>query len=953
MPADQPKRRAAPVLIGRERELDAIEQLFCDETSRSTAVLVRGEAGSGKSALLRAAVEAIRKEGDTVVSASGDMMESGFAYGVVRQMFEHLGRTTGSGPDSPLSGHAAGAAHLLGPPGPRRSSVPASRQDEEILSSLYWLAVNLTANGRLIVVIDDLQWADPASVRWLHFLLRRAGNLPLVVLASIGPDQTPDHTEVRAAVLRLFPHQLALRPLADDAVAAVAQDVLGTAAETSFLTACRAATGGNLFLLQALLRTVRASGATPAALTAQDLTRYVPAGVGRALHSLIRNSGPHPLATAQALVVLDGSADTTLVAGVAGLADDAALDAVHGLVRAGLMTRSGDVVAFACPVLAAAFADEVAPGQRHQLHARAARLLLAQDAPVEDVAAHLLRAPLGIPGAAEVLRTAAAQAMRRSVPEDAVALLRRALREVLAEEPRASLLIALGTAELSTSVPDAVRHLRRGLELSRNATERTAAARALARALFTLDQYPEGLAVLKSTGADLRPVDSTNALRLEIDFLYGSVSLPAPSAAAVERLHTLQISDANGGGAERPLAALLSVRALMAGKDPDEVTALARQALDRGQHPADAESLVHLGAVLALGAAGQAEAALTHADAAADEARARGSALAYAYAVSTRARLRCWLGQVLECRDDARTALAALDGIGVDPRSTHSVDALATLVDAQTKRGRIDEAAGLLERGGLTGDLNGHWINDHVLLVRGRLRMAQGRTQDGLADFLLSGHRAGARQLAGAGVLPWRTEAALAYAALGDRNAALALATEELALARSRGVPDFEGSALRALGLVTGGAEGWAMLRDAVGILEGTAAKYHYARASADCGAHARTAGDLGEARIHLQQAVSVAHRIGATVVAEGAMAELRALGDRPRTRAFHGVDSLTPTERRVADLAALGMTNREIAQHLFVGLRTVEVHLTHAYRKLDIDGRRGLAQALTRTEDR
>ncbi|WP_160159204.1 helix-turn-helix transcriptional regulator [Streptomyces sp. SLBN-118] len=92
---------------------------------------------------------------------------------------------------------------------------------------------------------------------------------------------------------------------------------------------------------------------------------------------------------------------------------------------------------------------------------------------------------------------------------------------------------------------------------------------------------------------------------------------------------------------------------------------------------------------------------------------------------------------------------------------------------------------------------------------------------------------------------------------------------------------------------------------------------------------------------------MSLAHACNAGVVAEGALRELRALGDRPRTRTFHGVDALTPTERRVADLAAGGMTNREIAQHLFVGLRTVEIHLTHVYGKLGIKGRQGLAEAL------
>ncbi|WP_327321332.1 helix-turn-helix transcriptional regulator [Streptomyces sp. NBC_01210] len=82
-------------------------------------------------------------------------------------------------------------------------------------------------------------------------------------------------------------------------------------------------------------------------------------------------------------------------------------------------------------------------------------------------------------------------------------------------------------------------------------------------------------------------------------------------------------------------------------------------------------------------------------------------------------------------------------------------------------------------------------------------------------------------------------------------------------------------------------------------------------------------------------------------MVAEGALRELGALGDRTRTRILGGVDALTPTGRWVAEVTAGGMNNRETAQHLFVGLRTVEIHLTHVYGKLDIKGRQGLAEAL------
>ncbi|MFE3560347.1 ATP-binding protein [Streptomyces sp. NPDC059193] len=950
--SEVPRRRASTAPIGRERELEAVTKLLSSRSSQSTSVLVQGDAGSGKSALLRAAVEDIRSDRDTVVSASGDVMESGFAFGLVRQMFEHLVRAAGEGPLSPLSGQAAAAAPLLlGSPGNVGGRAPvACGTDEDLLRSLYWLAVNLTTTGRLIIVVDDLQWADLDSLRWLHFLLRRACNLPLIVLASLGSEPVGEAAETSSAVVQLLRHQLILRPLDDEAVAGLIEDTLGTPADASFATACRIATGGNLFLLHALFRTLRASGASPDELTAGDLARHIPTGVGRAAHGLIKNFGPDALAASQALAVLGGSADIFLLASVAELGEGPTRDAVHGLVRAGLLTGTDETVTFASPLMATAFADELTPSLRRRLHARAARLLLAQDAPLAEVAEHLRRAPLGVPRAAEVLQAAATQAAQGFRIDEAIALARRALREEMDEGRRATLLIGMGRAQLATSVPDAVRHLERGLELSLDAAEQTAAARALAQALFTLDRYPEGLTVLRETSAALRPVDAVNALRLEVDFLYGSMSMPASAPAVLPRLQELQLSDAEGSTAEQPLAALLSLRALMAGEDPDEVVSLARQALRQGLHPGGDDSLVYLGVVHALGAAGQSELALSYADTAVDEARAQGSALTYAFALSARASVRSRLGQVQECRSDAEATLEVLGEIGVGRDCARSVAATAALMDALTKQGELDAAAALLEEGWLGGDLNGHWINDYVLLARGRLRMAQGRTREALADFLLCGHRTCARKLPGAGVLAWRSEAALAHAALGEQDAALALAQDELRHARRWGVPEFEGAALHTLGQVTGGAEGLVLLDRSVEVLEDTAARYYHARAVADCGARKRAAGELAQARVHLQHAVSIAHQIGATVVAEGALAELRAMGDRPRTRAFSGVDALTPTERRVVDLAAQGMTNRAIADHMFVGLRTVEVHLTNAYRKLDIDGRPGLAEALART---
>ncbi|MEV4612609.1 AAA family ATPase [Kitasatospora sp. NPDC049258] len=946
------------MLIGRECELERLVELLGGPVT-GTAVLVHGDSGSGKSGFLRAAVERARRDGDTVVVASGDPLEADYDFGVVKQLFERLAvEAAMAGPDGAgglLAGHAAAAALVLAPwvvpaptaEEPAEAAAPDRGADPTTLNGLYWLAVHLTALGRLVIVIDDLQWADAASLRWLRYLLRRAGSLPVVVIATLGPGRAPADNEELGAVLPLFRHQLTLSGLGPQDTAAVIRELFGSTADPAFTAECHRATGGNPFLLYTLLRSLRSAGLPPDARTAADLLRHVPPDVGRAVYTLLANTGPHAAAVAQAVAVLGGTPAVELVAEAAGLTEGEAADAGDALVRAGLVVRCGDGLRFVCPTLATAVADGVVPSARQELHRRAARLLMARQAPVDLIAGHLLRSPVGEPGTAEVLRRAAVAAVQDGRPDRAAAYTRRALREPLAEDDRATLLITRGEAELATSVPAAVDHLRLGLALSRCPEERTTAARTLAGALFALDRYPDGLEVLSSTSEAVRAQDAAGALRLEAEHAFASLSQAGSAAAVLPRLLELDLADAEGGAAERPLAALLSLRAAMTGDDPAQVVALARQALSEGLHPAEDRSGVYLAAVLALGAAGQAGLALAYAETAVAASRTRGPALVRARARAARAGVYSRLGRVPQARADAEAALQALAEIGVGPRNSYCVAPHAILIDSLVKQGRPEEAWAQLEHAGLTGELDGHWINDYVLLVRGRLLAASGRPQDALADFLACGRRMCARAMPGPGFLAWRAEAALMHAALGRHEAARTLAAEELDLARDWGVPESVGSALRAAGAVTGGPEGLAMLRQSVEVLAGTTASLGHAQALADLGAHARRAGRFDEARDHLQQAVDLAHGIGATAVADRALAELRAIGDRPRTRAFSGVDALTPTERRVSALAAQGLTNREIAQQLFVGLRTVEVHLTNTYGKLGISGRPELAEAL------
>jgi DNA-binding CsgD family transcriptional regulator len=216
-----------------------------------------------------------------------------------------------------------------------------------------------------------------------------------------------------------------------------------------------------------------------------------------------------------------------------------------------------------------------------------------------------------------------------------------------------------------------------------------------------------------------------------------------------------------------------------------------------------------------------------------------------------------------------------------------------------------------------------------------------------LAAFLAVGQLHGELLIVNPAVLPWRSEAALAAHRLGQRDRAAALAGEELRLAEKFGAPRAVGVARRAAGLLARGDDAIELLRSAVGMLDGCGARVEQARALADLGAAIRRGGHPAQARPVLRDAVALADEVRVVAVADAARAELRLAGGRARRRALTPVERLTPGERRVAELAAAGRSNRQIANALFVTVKAVEWHLGNAYRKLEVRGRSDLPRAL------
>jgi DNA-binding CsgD family transcriptional regulator len=233
--------------------------------------------------------------------------------------------------------------------------------------------------------------------------------------------------------------------------------------------------------------------------------------------------------------------------------------------------------------------------------------------------------------------------------------------------------------------------------------------------------------------------------------------------------------------------------------------------------------------------------------------------------------------------------------------------------------------------------------------TRGRVLLALGKTEAGVADLLESGQRFERWGLRNPAVFAWRSNAALGLMTLGQPARAAALVAEEVAGTRRWGSPRALGIALRAQGLISGREHEIAPLTEAVAVLEHSGARVDRARALIDLGAALRRANQRTAAREPLRVALELAHGCGAATLAERAHTELAASGARPRTPLRTGVDALTPSELRVARMAASGQPNPAIAQALFVTVKTVEMHLTTTYRKLNIASRHELTAALER----
>lgn len=932
---------ATRALLEREEELATIERLLAAAASGEGGLLtIEGEAGAGKTALLEAAARRGAGMEMRVLRARGGEFERDFPYGVVRQLFEPL-LAEPRRRDELLGGDGASAAPVFEP-----AAAPATGADPfAIQHGLYGLVRALAEGSPLLIAVDDAQWADLASLRVLAYLGRRLDEQHAALAVTVRTGEPGEH-ESLLDELRREPVALTVRPspLSSAAATALVEARVGCAPEDGFAAACCEATAGNPFLMVELLRALDHERIEGGRADASRLAEVAAAGASRTILARLGRLGERAIAVARAVAVLEPHAEARRICGLSDLPPEDVADACERLVLATLLTDTRPV-GFVHPLVRAAVLSEIPSPRRAADHARAARLLSEDGAAADAVAAHLLLGePSADPWAVAQLRAAAAEARGRGAAEAAVTYLRRALREPPPGGDRPAVDRELGNALLLADDPEGIEVLRAVRAAEADPVARAELAAELSVSLALRNPGGEGSAMIEESLREIPAHDDERRLLLRghlITQLLASMER-VPGGLDPEPAGWPDGSTREGRSLLRQLAflyalgfgAMASVGELV-GRIPTDGALLASDIRDGV--PA------HSG----FGASTLADRGETAAEpmaTAIEVARERGAATGIAAAHGISGACLFLDGDLTRARPDVEVALRLIEPTGVRVQLANWIAVALKILIAQGEAAAAEELLATVWRGrepgpGLPGAM--------LLVSRGELRLERGLHAEARHDFLAAGERVGWLPYANPEVIGWRTGLALAEGALGNGEEARRLATEAVGLAREAGGARGIGLALRVLGSVTPGEEGVELLRESAEMLGGTRAKLLHAQALVGLGAALRRANRRREAREPLREGLDLAHRCGAAPLEERARTELEATGARPRKAVLSGVESLTPSELRVARMAAEGMTNREIARDLFVSAKTVETHLRHVYQKLGVAGRAELGAKL------
>ena len=407
--------------LEREAELkvvrDALDRLL---DGQGSMLLIEGPAGIGKTRLLGAATELGVPQPLLVLEARAGPLEREMPFVVARHLLEPVVEHAEEAERSRLLAGSAGLSLIAFGRG------GAGEPDEGVdpfapIHGLYWLLANLCDSQPALIVVDDAQWADTQSLRWLDFLARRVTDTPVLVLVGMRTGEADEPAELDP--LRLDATEvLHPLPLSRAAIDELIVAELGSSPSGVFSAACGEVTGGNPFLLTEVLRALRTRSIGPDDEAAGELASLGTEPVARSVRSRLEAFGAEATSLGTAIAVLGGAPQLRHAATMAGLSEDRARELCDQLRDAEILAP-GHPIDFVHPLVRAAVYGELTEEGRSVAHRRAAELLASAGSDPRDIAPHLMAcAPNGDQWVVGQLRDAAREAMSCGSPRRRPAL---------------------------------------------------------------------------------------------------------------------------------------------------------------------------------------------------------------------------------------------------------------------------------------------------------------------------------------------------------------------------------------------------------------------------------------------------------------------------------------------------------------------------------------------------
>ena len=919
-------------LLERELELATVRAFV----RRGGVLVVEGRAGMGKTAILDATCIAAQRVGRLVLRARGSDLESDFAFGIARQLLERWCTDTSSDERAALFAGSAGAARALVMP--RDSGRKEEDTSFALVHGLYWLVVNLATRRPILLAVDDAHWGDDASLRWLAYLAARLDGIEASLVVSLRPHEPRSQGRPLQAVRAAASATVRPDLLSEQAVAAIAHKTLGIAVEGDVCASIHRATGGNPFYVLELVRGLKRADHPMGERVIEDaVSRGDLDGVALQLGARLRNLSPHALRLAQAIAILGDGCELRHAAVISQTQIADAVSLATELVRLDVLGEDRPP-RFIHPIVQYAVLQTLSSAEHNAAHRAAAGVLYAERLPPGRIAAHVKRLrAVGDPWAVERLCEGARAALENGAPATAADLLERALAEPPPAEVRVEVLRSAARAELLAGRAFACQRLEEAVRSTKGRLKAELASE-LAQTYATLFRWADAVEVLERTLGSLGKTHRSFAAHLQSQLVAAGLQDARVAARALQAMKRMSRRRLSGSPAAS-LALAQGMVAIFTGQPADEAARPLERALtSMGPPNENWDTLAALWWCLLT--AERFDVVADAVESARERADRSGSSRGLVAVYSTLGLLNFRLGALPEADTAARIALQVVQEGDFAPGLAFAATVLA---DVAVASGQLDEAQALLDllpQGSLPPGVG------TVLIPagRGRLRLAQGRADEALAEFeacmAIWRPDVWGMEMRDVGYVHARSGAAEALLALGDTRRARELAEAELADVRRFGGRRALGVALRVSGLARGGTDGLSALEESVAVLSESPAALERARSLVELGGVLRRAGRRRDARQALSQGLDLAARCGARPLIAYAREELRVAGARPRRDWTSGVEALTASELRIVRLAREGRSNRQIAQDLYLSIKTVEGHLARAYGKLDITTR-------------